>query len=172
MALRRSVRFARITQPFGPADANVASLEPSMYHLGESAYWQFIEGYHKHLHFHPGIDRAAQLGTNVLAMEKGKVVFAGWKDTISGNQVEVEIRPGTVYSVNHLHRINALVKVGRKVQRGQVIGQVGMTGTATGPHVHEGVSIRDGHGRSILWNPNIFFRGGSRANDPAIKPLP
>lgn len=170
MALRRSVRFARVTQEFGPADANVASLEPAMYHLGESAYWQFIEGYHKHLHFHPGIDRAAPLGTPVLAMEKGTVRFAGFKDNISGNQVEVEIRPGTVYSVNHLHRIS--VRVGRVIRRGGKLGEVGMTGSATGPHVHEGISIRDAAGRSILWNPNIFFRGGSRANDPHIKPLP
>jgi len=170
MALRRSVRFARITQPFGPADAVVASLEPAMWHLGESAYWLQIPGYHKHLHFHPGIDRAAQLGTPVLAMEKGKVVFAGWKDNISGLQVEIEIRPGTVYSVNHLHKVTTVV--GRTVRRGGKIGEVGMTGSATGPHVHEGISIQDAAGRSILWNPNLFFRGGSRANDPRIKPLP
>jgi len=170
MALRRSVRYARITQPFGPADANVASREPAMWHLAESAYWLQIPGYHKHLHFHPGIDRAAQLGTPVLAMEKGKVVFAGFKDNISGNQVEVEIRPGTVYSVNHLHKITT--RVGRTVAKGSKLGEVGMTGSATGPHVHEGISIQDAAGRSILWNPNLFFRGGSRANDPHIKPLP
>lgn len=170
MALRRSVRFAKVTQEFGPADANVASLEPAMYHLGDSAYWQFIPGYHKHLHFHPGIDRAAPLGTMVLAMEKGRVIFAGFKDSISGNQVEVEIRPGTRYSVNHLHKITC--HTGQIVQRGQKIGEVGMTGSATGPHTHEGVSIQDAAGRSILWNPNIFFRGGYRANDPHIKPLP
>ena len=170
MALRRSVRFARITQPFGPADANVASLEPAMWHLGESAYWLQYPGSHKHLHFHPGIDRSAQLGTPVLAMEKGKVLFAGWKDNISGLQVEVEIRPGTVYSVNHLHKVRCFV--GQLVPRGRRIGDVGMTGSATGPHVHEGISIRDAAGRSILWNPNLFFRGGSRANDPHIKPLP
>jgi len=141
-----------------------------MWHLGESAYWLQIPGYHKHLHFHPGIDRAAQLGTPVLAMEKGKVLFAGWKDNISGLQVEIEIRPGTVYSVNHLHKVTTAV--GRTVRRGGKIGEVGMTGSATGPHVHEGISIQDAAGRSILWNPNLFFRGGSRANDPHIKPLP
>ena len=169
MALRRSVRFARVTQEFG---GSTSSLQPAMYHLGQSAYWHFIEGYHKHVHFHPGIDRAAPHGTNVLAMEKGKVLFAGWKDDISGIVVTVEIRPGTEYSVNHLHRVATRAQVGRIVQRGDKIGEVGMTGLATGPHVHEGVSIRDGHGRSILWNPNVFFRGGSRANDPHIKPLP
>jgi murein DD-endopeptidase MepM/ murein hydrolase activator NlpD len=141
-----------------------------MWHLGESAYWLEYPGAHMHLHFHPGIDRAAPLGTPVLAMEKGKVIFAGWKDEISGNQVEVEIRPGTMYSVNHLHRITC--KVGMTVQRGRKIGEVGMTGSATGPHVHEGVSIRDAAGRSILWNPQVFLWRGSRANDPHIKPLP
>jgi murein DD-endopeptidase MepM/ murein hydrolase activator NlpD len=170
MALRRSVRFARVTQQFGPADAVVASLEPAMYHLGESAYWQDYPGAHKHAHFHPGIDRAAATGTAVLAMEKGKVLFAGWKDDISGNQVEIEIRPGTQYSVNHLNRI--FVRKGQQVARAQRIATVGSTGLATGPHVHEGVSIQDAAGRSILWNPNIFFKGGSRANDPHIRPLP
>jgi murein DD-endopeptidase MepM/ murein hydrolase activator NlpD len=103
-------------------------------------------------------------------MEKGKVLFAGWKDDISGNQVEIEIRPGTQYSVNHLNRI--FVRKGQQVARAQRIATVGSTGLATGPHVHEGVSIQDAAGRSILWNPNIFFKGGSRANDPHIRPLP
>jgi len=170
MALRRSVRYARVTQWFGPADAVVASREPRMWHLGESAYWLQYPGAHEHLHFHPGIDRAAVSGTPVLAMEKGTVLFAGWKDAISGNQIEVQIRPGTVYSVNHLSRIRC--RVGQIVARGARIGDVGMTGSATGPHVHEGVSIQDAAGRSILWNPNIFFPGGSRARDPHIRPLP
>jgi len=83
--------------------------------------------------------------------------------------VEVEIRPGSSYSVNHLSRV--MVRVGAKVQKGGTIGLVGTSGSATGPHTHEGVSIKDEVGRSILFNPDLFTKGGKLAGSHLITPL-
>lgn len=166
MALIPSVPKGFTTQRFGPSSLIV---EPSMWYRDNRAYWlQFSRSYF-HPNFHPGIDRAAPTGTAVVAMQSGTVLFAGWKDNISGNQVEVEIRPGTTFSVNHLSKVKVLK--GQKVTRGQTIGLVGSTGASTGPHVHEGLTIKDPLGRSFLYNAELYMRGGPRANSPKIRPL-
>ena len=169
MVLLATVPGATVTQKFGVSHLSV---EPAMWFVGEKAYWLPFLGASFSDNFHPGIDRAAPAGTAVRAMEAGVVVFAAWKDNISGIQVEVEIREGTRFSVNHLLRTS--VRVGQKVDRGQTIGLVGSTGASTGPHTHEGVSIREqdsrGVFRTFLYNPALFTSGGKLENDPRIKP--
>lgn len=160
----------RVTQGFGPS---VLRVEPGMYSTGDKAYWLPYFGASYFDDFHPGIDRSAEYGTEIRAMEAGTVVFADYKDDISGRQVEVEIRPNTRFSVNHLSTIHC--QVGDRVPKGSLIGRVGTSGATTGPHTHEGVSIReaDSNGiyRTFCYNPALFTKGGRLANDPRIQPL-
>lgn len=83
--------------------------------------------------FHSGIDISASPGSPVKATADGVVSFSGWSGG-SGNLVVLE--HGFGFSTFYAHnRINT-VKVGQKVERGDVIGYVGSTGYSTGPHVH------------------------------------
>lgn len=82
---------------------------------------------------HLGVDYGAPKGTAVRDVGDGVVTFAGWQNGF-GNVVHVQHSGGrsTVYA--HLSRID--VKRGQKVNQGQQLGAVGMTGWATGPHLH------------------------------------
>ncbi|TVQ37164.1 MAG: M23 family metallopeptidase [Spirochaetaceae bacterium] len=82
---------------------------------------------------HFGIDLAAPVGTPVVASGAGRVAFAEDR-IITGNSVVVEHLPGVFGLYYHLDRID--VRQGDLVRRGQQIGTVGMTGLATGPHLH------------------------------------
>lgn len=86
---------------------------------------------------HNGVDFAAPTGTPVRAVASGKVVFAAAKGG-SGNMVRIQ--HGDRYTTEYLHlsKIAAGIRKGIAVERGQVIGGVGMTGLATGPHLHFG----------------------------------
>ena len=81
---------------------------------------------------HLGTDYAAPYGTPILAVGDGVVETAG---QTGGNGKFVKIRHNTVYSTQYLHMRKILVKQGQRVQQGDVIGEVGSTGLATGPHV-------------------------------------
>ncbi|MGH7777127.1 MAG: murein hydrolase activator EnvC family protein [Candidatus Dormibacterales bacterium] len=105
-----------VTQPFGPT---TLGLEPA------------FDGYP---HFHTGIDIAAPMGTPVLAADDGVVVLVGSSQFGYGNYVILAHAGGLVTLYGHLEQ--ALVKVGQAVRQGQPIGLEGMTGNATGPHVH------------------------------------
>ncbi len=94
--------------------------------------------YHPFLHTwraHKGVDFAAPSGTPVHAAGAGKVTFAGWQ-TGYGNVVMLQHAGSysTVYA--HLSRFAPGVKRGLRVSQGEVVGYVGMTGWATGPHLH------------------------------------
>jgi murein DD-endopeptidase MepM/ murein hydrolase activator NlpD len=83
---------------------------------------------------HLGIDYAAPVGAPVVAVSSGIVVSAGWAGG-GGNQVQ--LRHGDGYESYYLH-LSAFapgVKAGVHVDQGQLIGRVGQTGTATGPHL-------------------------------------
>ncbi|MCS6925984.1 MAG: M23 family metallopeptidase [Candidatus Binatia bacterium] len=84
---------------------------------------------------HLGVDFAAPAGTPVRSVACGKVVYAG-RFGGYGNFVRID-HPGPYASAYaHLQRIAKSVTVGSWVERGQVIGYVGATGFATGPHLH------------------------------------
>ncbi len=89
---------------------------------------------------HSGIDIAAPQGTTLSAAADGRVIFAGWYGGY-GNAIVIDHGGGTSTLYGHCSQI--FVGVGQDVQRGQAIGAVGMTGDATGPHVHFEVR-RDG----------------------------
>lgn len=84
---------------------------------------------------HQGVDFAAPLGTPVMASGSGTVTFGGWK----GNYGKyVSIRHNHEYSTAyaHLSRIAPKVRSGGRISQGDVLGYVGDTGMATGPHLH------------------------------------
>ncbi len=82
---------------------------------------------------HPGVDIAAPAGTPILASARGQVSRAGWR---SGYGQTVEIDHGYGYTTLYAHASKLLVRAGQEVERGDVIAQVGRTGTATGTHLH------------------------------------
>jgi murein DD-endopeptidase MepM/ murein hydrolase activator NlpD len=88
--------------------------------------------YHKELP-HPGIDLHALKGTPILAAAKGTVSYAGWK---SGYGYTIEVHHGFGFMTRYAHASEILVRKGQKITRGDVLGQVGRTGTATADHLH------------------------------------
>jgi murein DD-endopeptidase MepM/ murein hydrolase activator NlpD len=81
---------------------------------------------------HLGIDYGAPTGTPVQTIGSGRVVFAGRKGG-DGNMVHIVHSNG--YETMYLHLSRILVRAGARVEQGQTIGLVGMTGLATGPHL-------------------------------------
>ena len=102
---------------------------------------------------HLGVDFAARRGTPLLAVNKGKVIYAGWKGGY-GRVVKIRHRSGYVSLYAHQSRIK--VKLGQSVKKGQIIGYVGSTGRSTGPHLHFGLYKR---GRAI--NPLSVLKKSS-----------
>lgn len=89
--------------------------------------------------YHTGLDIAANKGTNISASHDGEVTFAG---TNGGYGECIMIKDGDLVTLyGHCSKIN--VKVGDKVKQGEKIGEVGMTGNATGPHVHFEIRYQD-----------------------------
>ncbi len=89
---------------------------------------------------HDGVDLAAPIGTPVHATANGIIKFAGTQ-TGYGKMVIVSNRPPYSTRFAHLSRFAKGIKRGSKVRRNQVIGYVGKTGWATGPHLHYEVRV-------------------------------
>jgi murein DD-endopeptidase MepM/ murein hydrolase activator NlpD len=84
---------------------------------------------------HLGVDFAAPYGTPVRAVATGVVTFAHWNGEY-GNQVAIDHDAVYASSYSHLQRIARGIRLGITVEKGQVIGYVGRSGMATGPHLH------------------------------------
>jgi murein DD-endopeptidase MepM/ murein hydrolase activator NlpD len=84
---------------------------------------------------HEGTDYAARPGTPVLAAGDGVVLRAGWAGGY-GNLVELRHLNGITTRYGHLRGVARKVHRGARVEQGQVIGYVGSTGLASGPHLH------------------------------------
>jgi murein DD-endopeptidase MepM/ murein hydrolase activator NlpD len=108
---------------------------------------------------HLGTDYGAPTGTPVQAIGAGRVMFAGYKGA-NGNMVR--LRHSNGYESLYLHLSRVLVHAGDHVDAGDRIGLVGMTGLATGPHLH--FSILD-HG--VYRNFEVL-----RRNLPSAEPVP
>jgi murein DD-endopeptidase MepM/ murein hydrolase activator NlpD len=99
---------------------------------------------------HEGVDIAAPKGTLIHATMDGEIVRTGLSSSY-GNFVEVEHRDGISSFYAHMSRTAGL-KVGAPVKAGEVIGYVGATGDATGPHLHFEIR-KDGH----HFDPALFM---------------
>ncbi|MBI4688553.1 MAG: peptidoglycan DD-metalloendopeptidase family protein [Nitrospirae bacterium] len=91
---------------------------------------------------HHGLDYAAPAGTPVSAIGDGMVVFAGYKGGY-GKLITIRHSNGYKTSYGHLSRIEKGIRNGSKVNQGDIIGYVGSTGIATGPHLHYEVRINN-----------------------------
>ncbi|WP_166677042.1 M23 family metallopeptidase [Burkholderia sp. B10] len=91
--------------------------------------------------FHTGVDLAAPTGTPVDAAADGVVSFVGTDPGGYGHYVIVDHADGYSTYYAHLSAYARGLKVGETVKQGQRIGSVGMTGAATGPHLHFEVRI-------------------------------
>jgi len=101
---------------------------PITSHFSYSRFHPILKEYRPHL----GIDYGAPMGTPVQTIGDGKVIFAGWKGG-DGNLVKVQHPNG--YTTYYMHLSRLLVHNGQRVEQGQRLGLVGMTGLATGPHL-------------------------------------
>lgn len=81
---------------------------------------------------HKGTDYAAPTGTPIMSTAAGVVELAGYT---AGNGNFVKVKHNGTYSTQYLHMSKILVRKGQRVSQGQIIGKVGSTGLATGPHV-------------------------------------
>lgn len=98
-----------------------------------------LSRYHPILHYrrpHKGVDLAARLGTPILATADGRIEMIGRQSNGYGNMIK--IRHTAQYSslYGHMLKFQKGLSRGSRVQRGQVIGYVGQSGLASGPHCH------------------------------------
>ncbi|WP_175964312.1 M23 family metallopeptidase [Burkholderia pyrrocinia] len=114
------VARARITSPFG------TRVHP-------------ISGVH---HGHTGVDLAAPTGTPVHASAAGTLQFVGWEPGY-GNYVVVRHADGHTSWYGHLSAFAKGLRKGMPIAQGQLLGAVGSTGTATGPHLHFEVRMKN-----------------------------
>lgn len=115
---------------------------------------------------HEGTDYAASTGTPVMAAGDGTVIRAGRAGGY-GNLVEIRHKNGVTTRYGHLSRI--LVKRGQRVRQEQIVGKVGATGLASGPHLHYEFRINGkavdprrvdlGHGQSLAGSQLQAFHG-------------
>ncbi len=109
-----------------------------------------ISSHFSHRRFHPilkiyrphlGVDYAAPTGTPVVASGNGVITYAGWNGGF-GNFIRIKHNNGIETTYGHLSRFAKGIRKGVKVKRGQVIGYVGATGLATGPHLDYRVKVK------------------------------
>jgi len=91
---------------------------------------------------HKGIDFAVPQGTPVMAAGAGKVTFKGWAGEY-GNFVVIDHGNGYSTAYGHLSRFAEDTHVGEHVSQGEVVAYSGMTGLATGPHLHYEIRIHN-----------------------------
>jgi murein DD-endopeptidase MepM/ murein hydrolase activator NlpD len=124
-----------------------------------------VARYHPILHRwrpHKGVDLAAPRGTPVRAVADGWVKTAGWVGGL-GRAVSLEHVGDRVTTYGHLSAIAPGIQEGAAVEQGQVIGYVGSTGLATGPHLH--YEVEEG---GIALDPMMFQ---VEPDDPVADPV-
>jgi murein DD-endopeptidase MepM/ murein hydrolase activator NlpD len=117
----------------GAAAARAASV-PSSSKKSKSKKRQLAQ-HLRHNALHIGIDYVAPVGTPVVAVADGTVLFAG-PFSGYGNLIIIQHSGGYTTHYGHLSAYAPNLTVGGRVQRGQVLGKVGSTGLSSGPHLH------------------------------------
>jgi murein DD-endopeptidase MepM/ murein hydrolase activator NlpD len=105
---------------------------------------------------HSGVDVAAAKGTPIHAPAGGIVTFANPDLYLTGGTVVIDHGHGVSSNFLHMSRID--VKVGDRVEQNQVIGLVGATGRATGPHMHWGMNWFN-----VRVDPQLLMPAGNEA---------
>jgi len=112
---------------------------------------------------HKGVDYAAPIGTPVRAAGDGRVRFAARQGGY-GNYVELAHANGISTVYGHLSRFAPGLRAGRQVTQGSIIAYVGMTGLATGPHLHYEYRVN-----GVARNPQTVQLGDATPINPAWK---
>ena len=99
---------------------------------------------HKTIRPHRGIDYAAPRGTPILAAGDGKITTAS-RSNSNGRYIVIQHGEQFVTKYLHLSKFGKNIKSGRRVSQGQIIGYVGATGWATGPHLHYEFLVNGSH---------------------------
>lgn len=97
---------------------------------------------HKRWRSHNGTDFAAPTGTPIMASSDGRIRFVGNQNGY-GKAIIVEHRDGYSTLYAHLNGFARGLKSGQRVRQGEMIGYVGMTGWATGPHLHYEIRVNN-----------------------------
>ena len=127
-------------QPWGPDGTLVMDIKPlDRGRLSSRFGWRERHPILKRPAFHAGIDWAAPSGTPVRAAADGKVVAARSHYGAYGHYLKIDHAAGIESAYAHLSRFD--VRPGDRVRRGEIIGRVGRTGRATGPHLHFEVHV-------------------------------
>jgi len=167
-AINPSTRSGLVTDSLGKLAPELPALnaanflpDPANYGLSEDFVWPasgiVTSGFGwRWGRLHQGIDIAAPVGTPIWAAASGVVQFAGWNDGGYGYMIDILHANGTVTRYAHMSAL--YVKVGQRVQQGQVIGAIGSTGYSTGPHLHFEVRPNGG----IAVNPMTYLAAASR----------
>ena len=100
-----------------------------------SPYGNRLHPIYKVWKMHTGIDIGSKWNEIIVAAAKGTVIYAGNRGGY-GNVVIIDHCGGITTLYAHINTRGILVSVGQEVEAGQAIGKAGMTGTATGPHLH------------------------------------
>ena len=108
---RKRISFRRLNAPFGWRDSPLSGT----------------------LEFHSGADLSGKEGTPIHAAFSGQVTEAGFHESY-GNYLILDHANGFTTLYAHCSRL--LVRMGDRVKKGQLIGKIGATGAATGPHLH------------------------------------
>ena len=96
---------------------------------------------------HNGVDYAAPVGTPVRSVADGQVEFAG---TQNGYGKVIEVRHGKDRTTLYAHLSSIAVAKGQRIEQGQFLGAVGMTGMTTGPHLHFEFRVNGVHQDPLL----------------------
>jgi murein DD-endopeptidase MepM/ murein hydrolase activator NlpD len=112
---------------------------------------------------HQGVDYAAPIGTPVRAAGDGRISYAGPKGGY-GNVVEIDHSRGIMTVYGHLSRFAKGTRVGEHVTQGNVIAYVGMTGLATGPHLHYEYRVN-----GVFKNPQTVSLPDAGPIDPSLR---
>jgi murein DD-endopeptidase MepM/ murein hydrolase activator NlpD len=139
---------------------------PITFYFGENPAWYVS----KYGYPHNGIDFAMKVGTPIIACDDGKVVYADSIPDADGMGVNILHKWG-ISQYWHLSKVSATL--GQEVKKGDTLGYSGMTGFATGPHLHFGIKVYDNPcpGMRGWTNPLPYFSEGYvEPAPPAIVP--
>ncbi|MGE0812680.1 MAG: M23 family metallopeptidase [Vicinamibacterales bacterium] len=108
----------------------------------------------KYARAHNGVDYGAPSGAPVVSVSSGVVSFAGWTSG-GGRTVRVRHINGYESEYMHLSAIQSGIRVGARVDQGETVGAVGMTGLATAPHLHYGLRRNGQYVNPITEHQNL-----------------
>jgi murein DD-endopeptidase MepM/ murein hydrolase activator NlpD len=101
---------------------------------------------------HNGVDYRAPSGAPVVSVAPGTVIVAGWT---GGGGRTVRVRHHNGYESEYLHLSAIAVRAGDHISQGEVIGRVGATGLATGPHLHYGLRKNGSYVNPVIEHRNM-----------------